>query len=166
MANNLLNISMITNEALMVLENQLTFTNRVNKKYSDQFAIAGAKIGYTVNVRKPARFIGTTGPNLNVEDFYESSVPVTLDTQFHVDTQFSTSDLLLSLDEFSSRVIKPAVAAIANKVDRDGLTMAALWTGNAVGTPGNSRCTSSRKSLNISDFFRVVVSASIWMAMS
>ena len=136
MSNNLLTISKITNEALMVLENELTFTSEVDRNYDDQFAVVGAKIGNTVNVRRPGRFIGTTGPALNVEDFNETSVPVTLSTQFHVDTQFTTADLALSLDMFSDRVLKPAVAAIANKIDRDGLVMAKNNTANIVGTAG------------------------------
>jgi len=136
MANNLLTISKITNEALMVLENELTFTGEVDRNYDDQFAVVGGKIGATVNVRRPGRFIGTTGPALNVEDFNETSVPVTLTTQFHVDTSFTTQDLALSLDMFSDRVLKPAVAAIANKIDRDGLVTAAANTANIVGTAG------------------------------
>lgn len=138
MANQLLTISKITNEALMILENELTFTGKVTKDYSDQFAVDGAKIGNTVNVRKPGRFIGTTGPALSVEDFYESSVPVVLDTQFHVDTTFNTQDLALSMDMFSSRVLKPAIAAIANRVDRDGLVMAKNNTANIVGVAGTA----------------------------
>ena len=136
MSNNLLTISMITNEALMVLENELVFSDAVTREYDDQFAVTGAKIGATLNVRRPARFIGTTGPALNVEDFNETSVPVTLSTQFHVDTQFTTQDLALSLDMFSDRVLKPAVAAVANKIDYDGLSMAKLATANIVGTAG------------------------------
>lgn len=136
MANNLLTISMITNEALMVLENELTFSGQVDRNYDDQFAVTGAKIGATLNVRRPGRFVGTSGPALNVEDFNETSVPVTLSTQFHVDTQFTTQDLALSLDAFSDRILKPAVAAIANKVDFDGLTMAKNNTANIVGTAG------------------------------
>jgi len=136
MSNTLLTISKITNEALMVLENELTFTSEVDRNYDDQFAVVGAKIGATVNVRRPGRFIGTTGPALNVEDLNETSVPVTLSTQFHVDTQFTTQDLALSLDMFSDRILKPAVAAIANKIDFDGTTTAALNTANIVGTAG------------------------------
>jgi len=136
MANTLLTISKITNEALMVLENELTFSSEVDRNYDDQFAVVGAKIGATVNVRRPGRFIGTTGPALNVEDLNETSVPVTLSTQFHVDTQFTTQDLARSLDMFSDRILKPAVAAIANKIDFDGTTTAALNTANIVGTAG------------------------------
>lgn len=136
MANTLLTISKITNEALMVLENELCFADGVDRTYNDQFAVVGAQIGNTVNVRRPGRFIGTTGPALNVEDFNETSIPVTLTTQFHVDTQFNTQDLTLSMGPFSERVIKPCVAAIANKVDRDGLVMAKNATANIVGVPG------------------------------
>src|SRR6185369_16290667 len=136
MPNQLLTISMITNEALMVLENELTFTSEVNREYSDQFAVTGAKIGNTLNVRRPGRFIGTTGPALAVEDFNETYIPVVLTTQFHVDTQFTTQDLALSLDMFSDRVLKPCVAAIANKMDRDGNVMAVANTAQLVGSVG------------------------------
>lgn len=136
MSNTLLTISKITNEALMVLENELVFTKGVTREYEDQFAVVGAKIGATVNVRRPARFIGTTGPALNVEDFVDTYIPVVLTTQFHVDTQFTTQDLALSMDMFSQRVLKPKVAAIANKIDRDGLVMAKNNTGNIIGTVG------------------------------
>jgi hypothetical protein len=154
MANNLLTISMITNEALMVLENELTFTGQVDRNYDDQFAVVGAKIGNTVNVRRPGRFIGTTGPALNVEDFNETSTPVVLNTQFHVDTQFTTQDLSLSLDMFSDRVLKPAIAAIANKIDFDGTTLATQSTANTVGTAGTVP----------SDILTFLTAQAFWMA--
>jgi len=135
-SNNLLTISQITNEGLMVLENDLCFADHVNRQYADQFALSGAKIGYTVNVRKPPRYIGTTGPALAVEDTNETYIPVTLTTQFHVDVQFTTADLATSVDMFKERVINPAVAAVANKIDRDGATYAYQNIPNAVGTPG------------------------------
>ncbi len=136
MANNLLTISKVTPEALMVLENELTFTRGVDRMYDDQFAQDGAKIGYTVNLRKPARFLGGAGPALNIEDFNETYVPLTLTTQWEVATTFTTADLTMSLDMFSDRVLRPKIAAIANKIDADGLTMAKNSTGNIVGTPG------------------------------
>ena len=138
MSNNLLTISKITNEALMVLENELTFTGQVDRNYDDQFAVVGAKIGQTVNVRRPGLFIGAVGPQLVVEDFNETSVPVTLSTQFQVSTQFTTQDLALSLDMFSDRILKPAIATVANKMDRDGLLVAKNNTANIVGTAGTA----------------------------
>lgn len=138
----LLTISMITNKSLMVLENELTFTGQVLRTYDDQFGIDGAKIGDTINVRRPPRFIGTSGPNLSIEDYNQTSIPVVVgDTtkygdQFHVDVSFTTKDLRLSLGAFSDNVIVPAVAAVANKVDFTGLQMAKNSVANIVGTPG------------------------------
>jgi hypothetical protein len=138
LANTLLTISKITNEALMVLENSLPFTSQVSREYDDQFAVIGAKIGQTVNIRRPIRVIGTTGPALNVEDLNETFLPVTLTTQFHTDTQLTEQDLALAMDLFSSRVLKPQIAAIANKVERDGLLMAKNNTANTVGVAGTA----------------------------
>ena len=137
MANTLLNTSKILDKSLMILENNLAFSSRVNKEYSDEFAIKGAKIGSTVNVRKPVRFVGTTGPALAVENVVETVIPVTLDTQFHVDFQFSSQELTLNIDDFAERYLAPAMATIANKIDLDGL---GLYTtvGNQVGVAGTT----------------------------
>jgi hypothetical protein len=121
--NTLLTISMITREALRILENNLAFTKRVNRQYDDKFAIEGAKIGYVVNARKPVRYIVSTGQALALQDATETQVPVSLTTQDHVDFQFSSADLKLSIDDFGDRFIQPAVSALANKIDWNGLQL-------------------------------------------
>jgi len=121
--NTLLTISMITREAMRILENNLAFTKRVNRQYDDKFAIEGAKIGYVVNARKPVRYIVSTGQALALQDATETQVPVSLTTQDHVDFQFSSADLKLSIDDFGDRFIQPAVAALANKIDFNGLQL-------------------------------------------
>ena len=136
MTNTLLTHAYITNEALDVLENNLVFAKGVDRQYSAEFARAGAKIGYTINVRRPPRYIGTFGPGLNVEDTNETYIPVTLTSQFHVDVQYTTADLALSMDMFRPRVLDPVIAAVANRIDSDGLYFAYQNTASAVGTPG------------------------------
>lgn len=133
--NTLLTISMITKEALRILENNLAFTKRVNRQYDDKFAIEGAKIGYVVNARKPVRYVVTTGQGLSIQDATETQVPVTLTTQDHVDFQFSSADLALSVDMFKDRFLQPAVSALANKIDYAGLSLY-NQVANTVGTPG------------------------------
>ncbi|MDN8066327.1 P22 phage major capsid protein family protein [Burkholderia vietnamiensis] len=137
MPNTLLTPVKILDESLMILENNLAFTSRANRDYSDQFAVSGAKIGATVNARKPNRFVGTTGAALNIENVNETSTPITLTTQFHVDFTFSSQELTLIVDEFADRYLKPAMATIANKIDFDGLGLAANVANN-VGTVGTT----------------------------
>lgn len=134
MTQQLLTMSYITNEALVVLENELIIANRVERQYSDEFAQTGAKIGNTVNIRRPPRYKGTYGPPLNVEDTYEQSIPVTLNYQFHVDVQFTTQDLALSMDMFKKRILRPQIATVANRVDSDTAQYAYLNTATSVGT--------------------------------
>lgn len=136
MANQLLTTSKITFEALDVLENELTFTNNINREYDSQFRDGGGKIGATVNVRKPARYIVTTGQALVPQSSTETYVPVTLDTQAHVDLNFSSADLALNIDDFRNRFIKPAMAALANKIDYQSMLTAYKSTWNFAGTLG------------------------------
>lgn len=143
MANALINSSMITNESLAILENNLAFAKGVSREYDDKFAVSGAKIGDTLNIRKPARYVGRTGAAIGVEDHTETSVALQLDTQFGVDVSFTSSDLTLKIDEFSDRIVAPAMATIANKIDADGLRIGYQATYNAVGTPGTTPATAA-----------------------
>lgn len=135
MANTLLTISMITREALRVLENNLTFTKFVRRDFDDSFGRAGAKIGTVLNIRKPARYAGRTGQGLSIEDATETQVPLALTTQQGVDIAFTSQDLALSIDDFSDRFIRPAIANIANHIDFDGMQQY-LNVYNTIGTPG------------------------------
>jgi len=137
MANTLLNISMITNEALRILVNNLVFAKYVTRSYDGAFGVSGAKIGTTLNVRKPVQYIGGEGPVLQIEDITETSVPITLNRQPHVGITFTSADLLLAIDEFSKRLIQPAVANIANKTDLAVAQLAQMvWNQAASTTPG------------------------------
>lgn len=135
--NALLTISMITREALRVLENNLKFARLINRQYDDKFAVEGAKIGTSLNIRKPPRYVGRSTTTISLEDSVESYVTLTLNTQFGVDVSFTSAELALSLDDFSERILKPAVATIANKIDLDGLALYKKVY-NMVGTPGTT----------------------------
>jgi hypothetical protein len=137
MANTLLTIGMVTKETLRVLVNNLTFTKHVNREYSSEFAVTGAKIGSIVNVRKPVRPLVYKGQALQIQDATESQVPVALTDQAQVGMEFSSQNLTLDIDEYSDRFIAPAAAAIANQIDYDGLATY-NQVANAVGTPGTT----------------------------
>lgn len=136
-SNTLLTIAMITREALRVLENNLRFARLVNRQFDDKFAIEGAKIGTSLNIRKPPRYVGRSTPTLSLENTVEDYATLTLSTQFGVDISFSSAELALSIDDFSERILKPAVAVIANKIDFDGLSLATKIY-NTVGVPGTT----------------------------
>lgn len=137
MANVLLTSTLITRESMRVLENNLTTTKCVNRQYDDKFGVEGAKVGQIVNARKPIRVVGRTGQAAQIEGITETSVPVPLTTQAGVDLEVSQADLLLSIDDFGDRILKPCVANIANRMDAD-INALAVQVSAMEGTPGST----------------------------
>jgi len=127
----LLTPTIITKESLVILENNLVMANRVNRKFENQFV----KIGNALTIRKPNKFTVASGAGLQVQNINEPSVTITVDKQKHVDFQFTSQDLTLTVEEFSERYLKPAMASLANQVDYDCLTDV-RGISNYVGTPG------------------------------
>ena len=138
MANTLLTLTLITREALRILHNNIVFAKGVNRQYSAEFAQTGAKVGSSINVRKPNKYPIRTGPTLNISGTAENYVPLVLTTQAGVDTSFSSVDLTLSLDDFGKRILSPAMARVSSKMDFDGLQVAGYQTYNFVGNAGNT----------------------------
>lgn len=136
MANQLLTRQEITRDSLMILENNLKILPNLTRDYDKEFGKSGGKIGDTLYVRKPARFVGRDGQAYSPEGLTDTEVPITIDQQSGVDFEFSSAELYLSIDEFSKRYLKPAAMSISNKLDlRCGLTMMQNAQ-NLVGTPG------------------------------
>ena len=141
MGNSLLDISMITKESAMILKNSLGMAKTVNRKYDDSFARTGAKIGSVINIRKPVRYTVTTGPALNLQDITDQSVALTLNYQQHVDFQFSSKDMELSIDEFGPRYLEPAMNALGNALDVNLMGLVNSQVYNFVGTAGTTPAT-------------------------
>lgn len=118
MPNTLLTISMITRRALSILKNNLKVASQVNRTYDSSFGVSGAKIGATLNIRAPARFAVQNGPNVTPQDYIETSTPLTIQWQPVVPVQFTSAERALSLDDYSQRVLEPAIATLANDIDR------------------------------------------------
>lgn len=134
MANTLLTPTMITREAIRVLHQKLNFVGNVNRQYDNRFAQSGAKIGTTLNVRLPAKYIARKTAAASYQDYVERSTPLVQASQYGVDVSFTSVELTLSLDDFSQRVIDPAMAQLAATIEGDALTAAYKLVPNYVGT--------------------------------
>lgn len=137
MANQILTPVKITKEALSLLHNNLVFIKGADRQYSDEFARTGAKIGNSINIRKPNKYYVRRGPQMQTQNTREEFIPFELTTQWGVDISFSSAELTLSLDNFSERILKPAMSKLAAEMDRDGL-LEVLNLNAQVGTPGTT----------------------------
>jgi len=122
MANTLLTPTAVTRKALMILHQKLQFVGNVNRQYDDQYAKTGAKIGSDLKVRLPNQFAVRRGVSLSAQDTVESSVTISIASQYGVDLNFTSQDLTLSLDDFSERILDPAMAVLAANIEGDALS--------------------------------------------
>jgi hypothetical protein len=123
MANTFLTPNMITREALRILHQKLTFVGNINRAYDDSFANEGARIGSALRIRLPNQYTVRSGATLSTQDTAENSVTLNVTTQKGVDINFTSADLTLQLDDFSTRILQPAMAVLAASVENDALTM-------------------------------------------
>lgn len=123
MADSLLTITQVTRKAAMVLHQKLNFIGRIDRQYDESYAKKGAKIGDTLKVRLPNQYTVRTGLTRSNQDVTESSVDLTMATVKGVDMDFTSEDLLLKLDDFSERIIEPAMSVLAANIEADALSM-------------------------------------------
>ena len=135
MANQFLTNDIVTFEALDVLENTDSVMIQINSEYSDEFEFGGAVLGQTLNIRKPPRYIGRLGQAAQIEAITETQVPLTLSFQRGVDTQVSSQQLTLDIDNYRERVVKPQIVRLVNLIDQDCCNLS-QGLNNFVGVPG------------------------------
>lgn len=116
MANTLLTRLEITRKAIRLFINSNAFIKNIDRQYDNQFAVTGAKIGATLRVRLPNDYTVTDGPGLSLQDTAEQQTTLTVATQRHVDTGFTTAEMALSLDDYAERITKPKMNNLGGNV--------------------------------------------------
>lgn len=124
MSNSLLTINMITNEAVRLFSQSNAFLRSVNRQYDDQFARSGAKIGNTLRIRLPNDYTVSTGPSITPQGTTEQNTSLTVATQANVPVAFTTQERTMSLDDYSERILAPAVNRLAAYVANDLMNVA------------------------------------------
>jgi len=134
--NTILTPTAVTREALRVLHQKLNFVGSITRDYDSSFAKDGAKIGDSLKIRLPNQYVVRTGAALSAQDTVESSVTLQVATQKGVDLNFTSTDLTLSLDDFSQRILEPAMSQLAASIEYDAMSMykdvyQSVWNGGS-----------------------------------
>lgn len=128
----------ITRKALDVLHQKLNFIGNVNRQYDGRFANEGAKIGTSLNIRMPPKYTVSTGAALAAQNHVERSTPLTVSTQNHVDVSFTSVELTMELDDFSDRIIEPAMAQLASHIESNAFASAYKLVNNYTNATTNA----------------------------
>src|SRR5438270_117039 len=123
--NTLLNSSIITNAALAILHQKLNFIGSINRAYDNSFGQDGAKIGSALRIRLPNQYQVRSGPTLAPSPTTENQTTLNVTSQKGVDLSFSSVELTMNIDDFSKRILEPAMAVLAANIEADALNMVA-----------------------------------------
>ena len=138
MANTILTPTAVLREVLRVAHEKASFIGTIQRQYDSSFAKSGAKIGDSLKIRLPNEYTVRTGKTLSTQDTTESSVTLAVATQKGVDVSFSSAELTMDLQDFSKRIIEPAMSVLMSTLDSDALTSMTKEVYNHVGTPGTA----------------------------
>src|SRR3990167_2640244 len=127
------NPDMLAAKSLLFFNNELVMSQVIDRQWDDKFGREGAKIGDSLRLRRANNFTVRTGNLFTPSDIEEAVLTLTIDTPLGVDFVIDNADMSLTIDRFEERYAKPALRALANKVDR---YVAELYKDvpNAVGT--------------------------------
>lgn len=115
----LITMEQIANRALATLVNESVLIGLVSRDYDGEF---NGKQGSTVNVRVPMTFVSTRfdrGTGIQLQDPSEDEFPVVLDEIADVSFAVTSEDLTLEIDDFTGRLLQPAMQAIIEQVEGD-----------------------------------------------
>ena len=123
MANTILTPVSVTRAALAILHQKLNFIGSINRQYDDSFAKDGAKIGDSLKIRLPNEYAVRSGITMSAQDTTETSTTLQVSTVKGVDLNFTSSELALSIQDFSERILEPAMSVLAANIEADALNM-------------------------------------------
>lgn len=128
----------ITRKALAILHNKLRFIKTISRQYDERFAQSGAKNGGNLLIREPNQFTVRTGAVMDVQDVTEATQTLAVATQKGVDINFSSIEATLSIDDFETRVLEPAMSRLAADVEYTVLAGVYKDIYNYSGTPATT----------------------------
>lgn len=128
----------ITRLALESFHNKLTFLKTINRQYDSRFAVEGAKNGGTLLIREPNEGVVTDGAVMDVQDETESTQTLTVATQKHVATSFTSVEMTMSVDDFQKRFLEPKMSKLAAIVENTVLAAIYKDIFNLTGTPATT----------------------------
>jgi hypothetical protein len=140
--NQVLTHQMLAREAAAMLAEEANFLSNINRGREEEFKDQpnGYKKGDFVDIGIPPVPTVYDGANFagggDAPGQAEQKVRLQLLTQKHVPLTFTAKEKALSISDFKTRFLKPAMNSLASVVQADLIQRAVVATPNVVGTPG------------------------------
>lgn len=116
MTNQFLNASVYANTMLLLLKNQLVYGRLVDGQFKDQVTDEN---GLVINVKRPPRFLATSGAALQAQDLVVGTAPVAVDQYKNVHISVGDLEYVQSYNALmQNETMKSAASTLAHDVDK------------------------------------------------
>ena len=128
----------------MFWKNSIKLVGRFDRQWNSEWSKSATKLGDTIQVRIPQRFVVNEGQALIIQSILNQTVPLAINHQYQVGMEWSSADSALRVEEVQARYTKPAGYALANKADVQAgaeVYKSIYYSIGAPGTPLSSNVT-------------------------
>lgn len=128
----------VTTDTAMAWASHVRLVGRFSREYGKTWKDLpdGAKVGDTVAVRLPERWVVNEGQALQQQAIFNQTVNVSITTQIQVAHGWSSSEKALEIEKVQERYTKPAGRAMAAKCDKFAGEQVYKSVYFTMGTPG------------------------------
>lgn len=123
---------------LMGLGGSLKVAKNMSTSVTPEFAKKDYKVGDTVQVRKPYRFVGGSGIGWDPEPIVDQVTPIKVQQIAHVHFMMDSVERTLDVREAMKLYTQPTAMSLGNKINSAAATFAANNALSSVGTPGTA----------------------------
>lgn len=134
----------VTKDVAMFWKNSIKLVGKFDRQWNKEWSKSATKLGDTIQVRIPQRFIVNEGQALIIQSILNQTVPLSINHQYQVGMEWSSADSALRVEEVQKRYTKPAGYALANKADVQAgaeVFKSVYYSIGAPGTPLNTNLT-------------------------
>jgi hypothetical protein len=108
--------SWVTRDVAMFWKNSIKLVGKFDRQWNAEWSKSATKLGDTIQVRIPQRFVVNEGQALIIQSILNQTVPLSINHQYQVGMEWSSADSALRVEEVQKRYTKHA--GVEPDVDR------------------------------------------------
>ncbi len=126
------NTQLVVDGTIASLHDKAVFIGLIDRQYDSKFAVRGAKVGQTIDIKKPFRPTTAVGKSATAQDYTEEWTSLTISTQRHALLEFGSVEETLELNDFKMNVADPVGLQMSSDMEGDVIASVLPSVGNTI----------------------------------
>jgi hypothetical protein len=126
------NTQLVVDGTIASLHDKSVFIGLIDRQYDSKFAVRGAKVGNSIDIKKPFRPTTSVGKNATAQDYTEEWTSLEISTQRHALLEFGSVEETLELNDFKMNVATPVGLKMSSDMEGDVLASVLPSVGNLI----------------------------------